>query len=160
MSSSPSERNATSPTASRLPSLNIRASAREVAGAGSLEEIDAEIGGHRERNPADRRQHREIHREVGKRHHHRPGYGSARPQRPVVVTAAHQATAEPHLLDRIVADRVGGFGKLGLEQLQQLFAREFWCGSPVLGHHPSVPFRLIPKRRIVGYNAQAAKSAR
>jgi len=102
----------------------------KIARAGLFEKVDAEIGGDRERNPADRGQDGQIHREIGERHHDRPGHGSARPQRSLVMAAAHAATAVPDFLDLVITHGVRGFREFGRQELHKLLAREFgrWSG--------------------------------
>ena len=67
----------TSPTASRLPTFNSRASAIRSAWRGLAQEIDVEIGGDRQRLRPDRRKHRDIHGEIGQLHHGRAGNRAA-----------------------------------------------------------------------------------
>ena len=88
----------------------------EIARRGLAQKIDVEVDGHGQRDRADRRKHRHVHRKVRKRHHDRTRNGTAGPHRALAESLSHAAAALPHGFDRKATLGMENLRKLGEEK--------------------------------------------
>ena len=141
------------PTASRLPSFSSRASAMRSRVRGLAQEIDVEIGGHRQRHRTDRGEHRDIHGEVGKRHH-ASGRKSCRPaaaMRSRKACRTRQPPSHSASIDRPLSG-LKDLRKLGAEKTLELVDRHhdrhlppLPCGARPNAEQPRALVSRIPK---------------
>src|SRR5579859_519757 len=107
-----------------------------VPGRALAQEVDVEIGGHRQTDGADRRKQHDIHGEIGERHQRRTGNRPTRPQHLLAVTLPEPTRGA---VSRFNPNVSGGKGlrKFPPEELLQFRHRHF-CNR----HAPRLPSPL------------------
>ena len=94
---------------------------------------------------------RDIHGEVRKRHHGRPGDRAAGPDESSLIGLPDAAAAVPDRFDREAALRMEHLGKLGREEAFELLDRHDLGARHI---HATSPARSLPSLRAgIGYNA-------
>src|SRR5712692_2497515 len=125
----------------------------ERARPGFLQEIDAQVRGHRERHPSDRGEHGDVHRCVRQVHQGRARDRSARAQRfrPKSVSQPRPAVRDRH--NGKAAAGMEGLRELGCQPTPELVERDgrIRHGSP-LSPPPRLGLTFGGRRPLSGYN--------
>src|SRR5258707_10443274 len=151
-STAPRDRIAPSPTAKRLPSFINFASARRSAAPGRRKKLMLRLVVTASGAEPDCGEHRDVHGEVGERHHGGPRYGAARTNEILPVRLANLCAAVPNLLDGEAAAGLEHLGKLVAQETLQLAVRKRRLAASlgrVHGVSPEFHFQLS-KEHCVG----------